>query len=147
MLEEKIKVLRLVVDKIPFLGDIESFHKELVGYWKDRFRGYESAKIAGPILSELSNLEKKLKTENSSEEKIKVLRLVVDKIPFLGDIESFHKELVGYWKDRFRGYESAKIAGPILSELSNLEKKLKTENSSDSENQKLCNQVQRLVEN
>ena len=39
-----------------------------------------------------------------------------------------------------------KLACPILCELRNFEKKLKTENSSDSEKQTLCNRVEQLVE-
>ena len=80
------------------------------------------------------------------EEKRKVLRWVNDNVPFLRDIESFGTDFVSYWKDTFRGYKSVKAACPILSELSNLEKKLKTENSSDPIKQTLCNQIERLVE-
>ena len=57
------------------------------------------------------------------EGKSKVLRSVVDKVPFLRDIEGFR-----------------------TTEQTNLENKLKTKISSDSEKQTLCNQVERLVE-
>ena len=85
-------------------------------------------------------------TKRMLEEKSKVLRWVVDKVPFLRVIEILRTEFFSYWKDIFRGYKSVKSACPILSEPTNLEKKLKTENSSDSEKQTLCNQVEQLVE-
>ena len=84
-------------------------------------------------------------TKRMIEEKSKDLRWVVDKVPFLRDIEMFRTEFLSHWKDVFR--KSVKTAAPIVSELTNLEKKLKTEISSDSEKQTLCNQVERLVEN
>ena len=83
-------------------------------------------------------------TKRMIEEKSKILRWVVDKVPFLRDIEMFRTEFFSHWKDIFR--KSVKAADPIFSELTNL-KKLKTEISSDSEKQTLCNQVERLVEN
>ena len=79
-------------------------------------------------------------------ENVKDLRWVVDKVPFLRDIERFRKEFVGYCEDTFRAYKTVKTAHPIESELSILEEKLKTENVSDSEKQTLCNHVERIVE-
>ena len=58
----------------------------------------------------------------------------------------FPTEFFSHWKDIFRAYKSLKAAAPIFCELTNLENKLKTEISSDSEKQTLCNQVERLVE-
>ena len=63
MLEEKSKILRRLVDQVPFLRDRENFRIEFVGYWKDIFRGYKSVEAACLILSKLTNLEKKFKTE------------------------------------------------------------------------------------
>ena len=80
------------------------------------------------------------------EEKSKDLRLVVDTVPFLRDIEKFRTEFVGFCEDTFRAYKTVKAAHPIESELSSLEERLKTENSSDSAKQTLGNKVERLVE-
>ena len=74
------------------------------------------------------------------QEKSKVLRWVVDKVPFLREIESSCTEFVGYLKDIFPAYKSVKAACSIVNELSNLEK-LKTETSSDCKKATLCNQV------
>ena len=82
-------------------------------------------------------------TKRMLEEKSKVLRWVVDKVPFLRDIEMFRTDFSGYCEDTFRAYKTVKAAHPIFSKLTNPEKKLKTEISSDSEKQTLCN---RLVE-
>ena len=60
--------------------------------------------------------------------------------------QKFPHKICRLLEKQIRGYKSVKAACPILSELSNLEKKLKTENSSDSEKQTLCNRVERLVE-
>ena len=80
------------------------------------------------------------------EEMSKVLRSVVDKVPFLRDIEMLRTEFSDYCQDTFRSYKTVNAAHPIFSELTNLENKLKTEISSDSEKQILCNQVEWLVE-
>ena len=85
-------------------------------------------------------------TKRMLEEKSKVLKSVVDKVPFLRDIEMFRTDFSGYCEDTLRAYKTVKVAHPIFSELTNLEKKLKTEISSDSEKQTLCNLVERLVE-
>ena len=85
-------------------------------------------------------------TKRMLEEKSKVLRSVVDKVPFLRDIEILRTDFSGYCEDTFRKYKTVKAAHPIFSELTNLENRLKTEISSDSEKQTLCNQVERLVE-
>ena len=85
-------------------------------------------------------------TKRMLEEKSKVLRSVVEKVPFLRDIEMFRTDFSGYCEDTFRAYKTVKAAHPIFSELTNLENRWKTEISSDSEKQTLCNQVERLVE-
>ena len=45
----------------------------------------------------------------------------------------FRTDFSGYCEDTFRAYKTVKAAHPIFSELTNLENKLKTEISSDSE--------------
>ena len=80
------------------------------------------------------------------QDKSKVLRWVVDKVPFHLGIEMFHRKFFSHWKDLFQAYNSLKAAAINFSELTNLVNKLKTEISSDSEKQTLCNQVERLVE-
>ena len=85
-------------------------------------------------------------TKRMLEEKSEVFRWVVDKVPFLRDIEMFRTHFSGYCEDPFRAYKTVKAAHPIVSELTNLENELKTEISSDSEKQTLCNQVERLIE-
>ena len=85
-------------------------------------------------------------TKHMLEEKSKVLRSVVEKVPFLRDIEIFRTDFIGYGEDTFRAYKTVKAAHPIFSELTNLENKLKREISSDSKKQTWCNQVERLAE-
>ena len=85
-------------------------------------------------------------TKRMLEEKSKVLRSVVDKVPVIRDTEMFRTYFSGYGEDTFRAYKTVKDAHPIFSELTNLENKLKREISSDSKKQTLCNQVQRLAE-
>ena len=85
-------------------------------------------------------------TKRLLEENSKVLRRVVEKVPFLRDIENFCTGFSSYCEDTFQTYKTVKAALSIDSELSNLEAKLKVENLSDSEKQTLCNQVERLVE-
>ena len=63
MLEEKSEFLRWVVDKVPFLRDIERFRTAFIGYCEDKLPAHKTVKAAQPISSELSSLEK-LKTEN-----------------------------------------------------------------------------------
>ena len=67
MLEEKSKVLRWLVDKVPALRDIEDWRTEVVGYRKDALRGYKLLEDSVPIENELLELEKKLKAEILSE--------------------------------------------------------------------------------
>ena len=79
------------------------------------------------------------------KEKSKALRSVVDKVPFLRDIKNFRAQFSYRCDENFRAYKTVKAAYLILSELSSLEKKLKTENISESEKQTLCNQVKQLL--
>ena len=81
------------------------------------------------------------------EEKSKVLRWVVDKIPDLQDIEDCRAVVVDYRKDTLRWYNILEDSVPIENELVELEKKLKSKNLSDSEKQILCDQAERLLEN
>ena len=67
MLEEKSKVLRLVVDKIPDLQDIEDCRTVVVDYRKDILRWYNILEDSVPSENELVELEKKLKSENLSD--------------------------------------------------------------------------------
>ena len=60
--------------------------------------------------------------------------------------EMFRIDFSGYCEDTFRAYKTVKVAQPISSELTNLENRLKSEISSDSEKATLCNQMERLVE-
>ena len=85
-------------------------------------------------------------TKRMLEGKGKVLRSVVDKVPFLRDIEVFRTDFTVFCEDTFRAYKTVKTPHPIFSELTNLENKLKTKISSDPEKQTLCNLVERLVE-
>ena len=78
------------------------------------------------------------------EEKSKVLRWVVGKVPFLWGIESFRTELFSCWKRTFRACKSVETVVSILSELLNLDNHLKTENFSDSKDI-LCNQLEWFV--
>ena len=85
-------------------------------------------------------------TKRMLEEKKKVLRWVVDKIPDLQDIEDCRAVVVDYRKYTLRWYKLWKDANLIEHELGELEKKLKSENLSDSERQILCDQMERLLE-
>ena len=80
------------------------------------------------------------------EEESKVLRWVVDKIPDLQDIEDCHEIVVDYRKNTLRWYNLLEDSVPIENELVDLEKKLKSENLSDSEKQILCDQAEQLLE-
>ena len=53
MLEEKSKVLRWVVDKVPDLRDIEDCLAAVVDYRKDTLRGYKLLEDSVPIENEL----------------------------------------------------------------------------------------------
>ena len=64
MLEEKSKVLRLVVDKVPDLRDIEYCRAVVVNHRKDTLREYKLLEDYVPIENELLKLKKKLKAEN-----------------------------------------------------------------------------------
>ena len=70
MLEEKSKVFRWVVDKVPFLRDIEMLRTHFSGYCEDPLWAYKTVKAAHPIFNELTNLKNKLKTEISSDSDI-----------------------------------------------------------------------------
>ena len=85
-------------------------------------------------------------TKRMLEEKSKVLRWVVDKVPDLRDIEDCRAVVVDYRKDTLREYKLLEDSVPIENELLQLEKKLKAENLNDSEKQILCNQAERLLE-
>ena len=85
-------------------------------------------------------------TKRMLEEKSKVLRWVVDKVPDLRDIQDCRAVVVDYRKDTLRWYNILEDSVPIESELLKLEKKLKSENFSDSEKQILCDQAERLLE-
>ena len=80
------------------------------------------------------------------EERSKVFRWVVDKVPDLRDIEDCRSVVVDYQKDTLRVYKLLEDSVPIEDELLKLEKKLKAENLSHSEKQILCNQAERLLE-
>ena len=85
-------------------------------------------------------------TKRMLEEKSKVLPWVVDKIPDLQDIEDCCAVVVDYRKDTLRWYNILEDSVPIENELVEFEKKLKSENLSDSEKQILCDQAERLLE-
>ena len=85
-------------------------------------------------------------TKRMLEEKRKVLRWVVDQIPDLQDFEDCRAVVVDYRKDTLRWYNILEDSVPIEDELVELEKKLKSENLSDSEKQILCDQVEWLLE-
>ena len=85
-------------------------------------------------------------TKRMLEEKSKVLRWVVDKIPDLQDVEDCRAVVVDYRKDTLRWYNILEDFVSIENELVELEQKLKSENLSDSEKQKLCDQAERLLE-
>ena len=80
------------------------------------------------------------------EEKSKVLRWVVDKVPDLRDIEDCRAVVVDYRKYTLRGYKLLDDSVSIENELFKLERKWKTKNLSDSEKEILCNQAERLLE-
>ena len=80
------------------------------------------------------------------EEKSNVLRWVVEKVPFLRDIEGFRTEVIDCGKNTVRAYKLVKAAKPVFNDLPKMEKKLKAENLSDSEKQTLGNQMEELVE-
>ena len=84
-------------------------------------------------------------TKRMLEEKSKVLRWVVDKVPDLQDIEKCRAVVVDNRKDTLRTYKLLEYSVPIENELLSLEKKLKAENLSNSEKQILCNQAERLL--
>ena len=85
-------------------------------------------------------------TKRMLEEKSKVLRWVVDKVPDLRDIEDCRAVVVDYRKDTLRWYSMLEDSVPIESELVELEKKLKSENLSNSEKQILRDQAERFLE-
>ena len=58
MLEEKSKVLRWVVDKVPDLRDIEKCRAVVVDYRKKTLRAYKLLEDSVPIENELLNLKK-----------------------------------------------------------------------------------------
>ena len=84
-------------------------------------------------------------TKRMLDEKRKVLRWVVDKVPDLQDIEYCRAVVVDYPKDTLQEYKFLEDSVPIENELLKLEK-LRAENLSDSEKQTLCNQAERLLE-
>ena len=85
-------------------------------------------------------------TKQMLEEKSKVLRWVVDKVPDLRDIGDWHAVVVDYLKDALRGYKLMEDSVLIGNEFLKLGKKLKAENLSESEKQILCDQAERLLE-
>ena len=85
-------------------------------------------------------------TKRMIEEKSKVLRWVVDKVPDLQDTEDCRAVVVDYRKDTLRVYKLLEDSVPIMNELLKLEKKLKAKNLSDSEKQTLCNQAERFLD-
>ena len=85
-------------------------------------------------------------TKRMLEEKRKVLRWVVDKVPDLRGNEDCRAIVVDYRKDILREYKLVGDYFPIANELLELEEKLKAENLSESEKQILCDQAERLLE-
>ena len=85
-------------------------------------------------------------TKRMLEQKRKVLRRVVDKVPDLRDIENCRAIVFDYRKDTLRLYKLLGDYVSIKNELLELEEKLKAENLSESEKQILCDQAQRLLE-
>ena len=81
-------------------------------------------------------------TKRILEEKSKVLRWLVEKVPFLRDIERFRKEFDESRKDPLRAYKLVEATKPNYNELSKLEKNLKSENLSDSKKPTLCNEME-----
>ena len=78
-------------------------------------------------------------------EKSNVLRWVVDKIPFLRNIERFPTEVVHCQKVTLHVHKLGEAAVTILSEVPKLEMKFKAEYVSGSENQSSCNQLVQIV--
>ena len=85
-------------------------------------------------------------TKRMLEEKRKVLRWVVDKIPDLRFFENCRAVVVDYRKDTLRVYKLLGDYVPIENELSELEKKLKVEDLSELKKQILCDQAERLLD-
>ena len=85
-------------------------------------------------------------TKRMLEEKSKVLRWVVDKVPDLQDIEDCCAVVVDYRNDTLRWYNILEDSAPIKNQLVELEKKLKSKNLGNSEKQILCDQAERLLE-
>ena len=85
-------------------------------------------------------------TKRMFEEKGKVLRCVVDKVPDLRDIEDCCAVVVEHRKNTLRWNKLLEDSVPIENELLELEKKLKAEILSESEKQILCYQAERLLE-
>ena len=56
---QKSKVLRWVVEKVPFLRDIELFRTEIVDCRKDTIGAYKIAEATKPNYNEQSKLVKK----------------------------------------------------------------------------------------
>ena len=77
------------------------------------------------------------------DEKSKVLRWVVDKVPDLRDIEDCRAVVVDYRKDTLQVYKFLEDSVPIENELLKLEKKMKAANLSDSEKHILCDQARK----
>ena len=80
------------------------------------------------------------------QEKKKVLRWVVDKIPDLRFFEDCRAVVVDYWKETLQVYKLLGDYVPIENEMSELEKKLKGEDLSEPEKQILCDRAERLLE-
>ena len=85
-------------------------------------------------------------TKRLFEEKSKVLRWVVDKVPDLRDLEDCRAVVVDYRKDTLQRYKLLEDSVPIEIEMLKIENKLKAENLSNSGKQILCNQAERLLE-
>ena len=85
-------------------------------------------------------------TKRMLEEKRKVLRWVVDKIPDLRFFENCRAVVVDYRKDLLRVYKLLGEYVTIENELSEPEKKLKVEDLSEPKKQILCDQAERLIE-
>ena len=85
-------------------------------------------------------------TKRMLEEKRKVLRWVVDKVPDLRDIENCRAIVFNDRTDTLRLYKLLGDYVSIRNELLELEDKLKAENLSESEKQILCDQAERLLE-
>ena len=66
-LEEKSKILQWVVEKVPFLQNIEIYCTDFIDCRKYTLRAYKLAEATKPNYNEVSKLEKNLKAENVSE--------------------------------------------------------------------------------